>query len=417
MQTRYGDVRILIVEDHAAQRFSLVQLLRRIGISNVHAVEDGIAAAEELQRNKFDLVFCDIEMRNANGAELISAIAQKGAAAFAGPVPMWVWVSALAGDIVDSHISLAEGLFFPGVAAVKKPLTKAKLLPVLDSFEQLKHCSTLERISAPTDEEILSALENVEQFSIHLQPQVELISGKICGAEALCRWIHPLAGMILPTHFIPRMEALNVADVLFFETAKACGEVLARCTELGYDITISINASAQTLCKQGSIDKFDALVARSGTPRSRITVELTEDVAVANVLDLSIAINRLRVLGYGLAIDDFGVGIATLKLLADLPFTELKIDRMFVKDIGKRTQRSKICRSAISLARDLRLRCVAEGVETAAQNDYLVAMGCHIGQGFYWSPAVTTDAFFELLTTDFHRPSDKAGPISSGLIS
>jgi EAL domain-containing protein (putative c-di-GMP-specific phosphodiesterase class I) len=123
------------------------------------------------------------------------------------------------------------------------------------------------------------------------------------------------------------------------------------------------------------------VVAASGVPRALLTLELTEEPSVRDPFALGIALNRLRLLGYRIAIDDFGIGIATLKLLADLPFTQMKVDKSFVSQMLAGNQRATICRSIIRLAKDLGMECVAEGVETPAQCVALHALGCDIGQG------------------------------------
>ncbi len=225
------------------------------------------------------------------------------------------------------------------------------------------------------------------------QPQHDIASARLAGAEALVRWRHPEHGLVQPDLFIPRIEALDAADPVFFFVTRQCLAAQQRLRAAGIDIALGINASAQTLCRPGVLEAFDALVAASGVPRQSLTVELTEGYPVPDTLVLSVVMNRLRLLGYGVAIDDFGVGIATLKLLADLPFTQLKVDRSFVADVDGHGQRATICRNMIGLARELGLECVAEGVETDAQRAALLALRCPLGQGYLWSAPTPAEVF------------------------
>ncbi|AEI76945.1 phytochrome-like protein Cph [Cupriavidus necator N-1] len=196
-------------------------------------------------------------------------------------------------------------------------------------------------------------------------------SRRRAGAEALVRWRHPEHGLVQPDLFIPRLEALDAADPVFFFVCLAAQQ---RLRAAGIHIALGINASAQALCRPGVLEASDALVAASGVPRQALTVELTEGSPVPDTLALSVALNHLRLLGYGVAIDDFGVSIATLKLLAGLPFTQLKLDRSFVVDVDGHGQRAAFCRNMINLARELGLECVAEGVETDTQRAALLAL-------------------------------------------
>lgn len=394
MPIRYASLRILVVEDHPLQRVVAEGLLHQLGVQAVVSAENGTQAAEILGRERFDVVFCDIEMPGGNGPELIAELHARGPRAFAGTPPTWVWVTALTEDILESNRGLAHAAGIARVHALRKPLSRDAVEEILSGalvHEPAGAAAAPAR--SPDDAELLAAARSGDGLLVMLQSQHDIASGRLAGAEALVRWRHPGHGLMQPDQFIPRLEALDAADPVFFFVAQQCLQAQQRLRAAGIEIPLSINASAQTLCRPGVVEQFDALVGISGVPRQTLTVELTEGHPVPDPLALSVAMNRLRLMGYGVAIDDFGVGIATLKLLADLPFTQLKLDRSFVAEIDHPGPRAAICRSMIGMALDLGLECVAEGVETDAQRGALVALRCPLGQGYLWSAPRPVEAF------------------------
>ncbi|SCU74255.1 Signal transduction protein [Cupriavidus necator] len=394
MPIRYARLRVLVVEDHPFQRVAAEGLLRHLGVQTLVSAESGTQAAEILAREPFDIVLCDIEMPGGNGPELIAELHRRGQRAFAGAAPVWVWVTALAEDILDSNRGLAHASGIPRVHALRKPLSRDAVEEILaDALVRQPAGESAASAWSPDDAELVAATRSGTDLLVMLQPQHDIASGRLAGAEALVRWRHPEHGLVPPDIFIPRLEALDAADPVFFFVTHQCLAAQQRLRAAGIHITLGINASAQTLCRPGVLETFDALVAASGVPRQALTVELTEGYPVPDTLALSVALNRLRLLGYGVAIDDFGVGIATLKLLADLPFTQLKLDRSFVVDVDGHGQRAAICRNMINLARELGLECVAEGVETDAQRAALLALRCPLGQGYLWSAPKPAEVF------------------------
>ncbi|KWR90227.1 EAL domain-containing response regulator [Cupriavidus sp. IDO] len=395
MPSRYAALRILVVEDHPFQRVAAEGLLRRLGVRDLHSAANGCEAAALLAEHPFDVVICDIEMPGGNGPELIAELRQRGLHALPGPVPVWVWVTALADDILDSHRSLAFAAGFSHVHALHKPLAGDAIEEILADTLALNQRTGAHapRAEPPDDAELLAAVQTCEAFMVVLQPQFDIATNRMNGAEALIRWRHPTLGLIRPDDFIPRLEQLDAAAPIFFHVLEACLAAQQQLLAAGIEIPLGINASPQTLCQPGLLERLDERVGNSGVPRSLLTIELTEGFPISDTLALSVTLNRLRLLGYGVAIDDFGLGIATLKLLADLPFTQIKLDRSFVGNVADNDQRAAICRNMINMANDLGLECVAEGVETEIQRAALQTLHCGTGQGYLWSAPKPVDAF------------------------
>ncbi|WP_124382662.1 EAL domain-containing protein [Ralstonia sp. SET104] len=393
----FAQLAVLVVDDHPVQRAAARQLLHTLGVQQILSACDGREALYLLQLCHVDLVLCDIDMPGMNGPELMEQMHLRGGRVFARHAPVWAWVSALDAQIVESHVSLADAIGLTHTHGVQKPLRPAHVLPLLEE------AAARERGRAPaaatglpqfSDDELAALIhETPEQIEVVFQPQHDLASNQIAGAEALCRWMHPVHGRVSPAAFVPRLEALGLADGLFFHVLGHCVRVQHALVAHAHSVSIGVNASAQTLGRAGTVDRIEAIVREARIAPAAIAIELTEDSPVPDVAQLTIALNRLRLLGHPLSIDDFGVGIATLKLLADLPFTILKIDRSFTAAVNQTSQRGVICRTMIELARALHLECIAEGVETDAQRQTLRALGCATGQGYLWAAPLSVTAF------------------------
>lgn len=245
----------------------------------------------------------------------------------------------------------------------------------------------------PTDDELFDLARHPMALTVLLQPQFQISNDRLRGAEALCRWQHPRLGLIGPDSFIQRLEELDVAEAIFLAVVERCLFAQQSLNAVGVVVPIGINASARTLCRPGLVDQFDTMVKESKIPAERFVIELTEAVTEYDFAALASSFNRLRFHGYSIAIDDFGIGIATLDLLADLPFTQVKVDKSFVDHILADTNRSRVCRSIIRLAKELGMDSVAEGVETREQLDVLQSLGCDLGQGYLWAPPEPIDEF------------------------
>ena len=393
----FAQLAVLVVDDHPVQRAAARQLLHTLGVQQILTACDGREALYLLQLCHVDLVLCDIDMPGMNGPQLMEQLLLRGGKVFPRQAPVWAWVSAMDAPIVESHVSLADAVGLTHTHGVQKPLRPAHVLPLLeDAAARERNPAPAAPLGAPqfSDDELAALInETPEQIDVVLQPQHDLASDQIVGAEALCRWIHPVHGRVSPAAFVPRLEALGLADGLFFHVLEHCVRVQHALAAHAHPVPIGVNASAQTLSRPGTIERVESIVREARIAPASISLELTEDSPVPDATQLIIALNRLRLLGHPLAIDDFGVGIATLKLLADLPFTILKIDRSFTAAVNQTSQRGVICRTMIELARTLHLECIAEGVETNAQRQTLRTLGCATGQGYLWAAPLSTTAF------------------------
>ena len=227
------------------------------------------------------------------------------------------------------------------------------------------------------------------ELVLHYQPKADLRSGEVNGVEALVRWSHPVRGLVPPDDFIPLAQKTGVIVPLTFFVLN---EALRQCRTWqleGLELCVGVNLSARNLLDVNLPDTVGELLGRWELPPSLLELEITESTILADPIRAMHVLSRISGMGVRLAIDDFGTGYSSLAYLKRLPVDELKIDKSFVQGMGDDENDAVIVRSTIDLGRNLGLRVVAEGVETAAAWRQLVSLGCDVAQGYYLSRPVS----------------------------
>jgi len=239
--------------------------------------------------------------------------------------------------------------------------------------------------------ELLRALEHNE-LRLHYQTQVYLSDNKLRGLEALLRWQHPEHGLLLPGEFMQLAEdnAEIIDGIANWTLEAACAQISAWRAASIQPVPIAINFSAAQLRDKRVVTRLRELLHRYEVPSEFLELEIAENLlmsepAAAEVLD------ELRKLGTRVMVDHFGAGYSSLIQLKDLPVTGLKIDREFVHGIAESAKHASITRAIVSLAAEIGMDTVAEGVESSRQTEFLRAMGCRAYQGFCFSPAVPAE--------------------------
>jgi diguanylate cyclase (GGDEF)-like protein len=226
-----------------------------------------------------------------------------------------------------------------------------------------------------------------DQFHLVYQPIVDLDTGRIRGVETLVRWVHPERGPVSPAEFIPVAENTGLIVPLGrWILAQACHQAAAwRATDPNAaGLTISVNVAGRQLEEPGFVAEVTALLHETGLPAERLVIEVTE-TAVIDGGDVVEVLNDLRALGLGVALDDFGTAASSLGLLLTCPVSVLKLDRSFVEAITTTDRQAAVATAVIQMARALRLRAVAEGIETTEQAEFLRRLGYRLGQGFLFA--------------------------------
>ena len=251
------------------------------------------------------------------------------------------------------------------------------------------------------ERDLRSALARNE-LRLHYQPIVGAASCHARGAEALLRWQHPVHGLLGPDRFIALADETGlIADIGAWVLAEACMQG-KRWHRAGLaDFEMSVNVSAVQFAQPGLYAQVEAALARSGFPASCLVLEITESSLMSDCAHAARCLRALKALGLRIAIDDFGTGYSSLAYLRRLPIDVIKIDRALVSDVDRDADASAIVRAALAMAHSLRLRVVAEGVETAAQEMLLQASHCDALQGFRYGRPLVAEAFrFGSLTPD-----------------
>jgi len=233
-----------------------------------------------------------------------------------------------------------------------------------------------------------------EQFLVYYQAQVDS-SGRVTGAEALLRWLHPERGLVSPAEFIPLVEETRlILPIGQWVLDTACERLAAWADQPALaHLTIAVNVSARQFHDEGFVDQVLAALARSGARPQRLKLELTESLLVDDVDQVIAKMSVLKAKGVDFSLDDFGTGYSSLSYLKRLPLDQLKIDQSFIRNILTDTNDAAIARMVVVLAESLGLAVIAEGVETEAQRDFLASQGCHAYQGYLFSRPLPVEGF------------------------
>jgi EAL domain-containing protein (putative c-di-GMP-specific phosphodiesterase class I)/GGDEF domain-containing protein len=238
-------------------------------------------------------------------------------------------------------------------------------------------------------------------FIYHYQPQVDLLTGLIVGAEALIRWNHPVFGLQMPDKFIKIAEETGM--IIEIER-RGIGEVAAFAAEVNKGranpLIFSVNISPLEVTRNDFVSLLSNVIFETGIDPSMLTLELTESLLTEDSTHVVDQFRRLNALKVGVSIDDFGTGYSSLRSIDRFPISEIKIDRSFIQDALTRGTKQIVIQTVLSFGRELAVRVVAEGIETEEQLAVLKEMGCRIGQGYLFSRPIAAGQFCALLASE-----------------
>ena len=256
----------------------------------------------------------------------------------------------------------------------------------LHSFERL----VLERF-------LRRALEQ-EEFQLYYQPKIDLVTGCVTGMEALLRWIHPGMGMISPTKFIPLAEETGlIVPIGAWVLHTACAQIRAWQLAGLPPLRVAVNLSARQFAHDDLHATIERALAETGLAPELLELEITESLTMDNPEHAAALLKKLKALGIRLAIDDFGTGYSSLGYLKRFPIDNVKIDRSFIKDIPDDEDDVAITQAVIAMSHSLRLKVIAEGVETAEQLEFLRTHGCDEAQGYLFGAPMPAEDFVKLM--------------------
>ena len=248
--------------------------------------------------------------------------------------------------------------------------------------------------------ELRRALE-LKQLELYFQPKVDALTLQVTAAEALLRWKHPERGFVSPVVFIPLAERFGLIGAIGNWVIEEAARYAGHWRKTGLRMRVAVNISGLQMGEPDLVERIEDALQRNGIPPGRFTCEITESVAMADTKVTQRTFEKMRAAGLHVSIDDFGTGHSSLSTLRSLPAAELKIDQAFVRDLVDNEDAKVIARSIVGMAAALKLRVVAEGVETSGQCELLVEMGCNELQGFLFSKPIPADDL-EWLARDEH---------------
>jgi diguanylate cyclase (GGDEF)-like protein len=272
-------------------------------------------------------------------------------------------------------------------------------------FDHGMHARAVSRLQLESD--LRQAVEQKE-FCVYYQPIVSLQTGRLAGFEALVRWNHPRRGLVMPADFIPVAEETGlIVPIGEWVLQEACRHI--RECQLAHpshrSLSLSVNLSARQVAQPDLLERIKDALAVSTLNSHCLKLEITESVVMENAEAAALMFKQLRALGVQLSIDDFGTGYSSLSYLHRFPLNYLKIDRSFVSRLTTDNDNA-IVRTISTLARNLGMEVIAEGIETEEQYQQLRLLGCEYGQGYLFSHPVNNDGVTHLLAQDAHRDTD-----------
>ncbi len=375
---------LYIVDDDI--EFSL--LLRDISSPHVPALEvfhEPISFFDKIELTSADIVILDIKMPKMDGIEVLRELAGKRVSS------SLILISGVESGVLNSTAMLAKELGLNIAAQLPKPFPPQKLVDVLtniisdDEVKSFKHTDhNGGEVYSFSKAEIEDGLSK-GQITLFYQPQIDLNTRQLCSVEGLVRWNHPTLGLIPPNHFLPQVNKRRLLDALTDHVIECAINAESVWNKLGIEINTSINVNASNVINLSLPEKLETLANNAEITPSKICLEVTESELMTELIPSMDTLTRLRLKGFRLSIDDFGTGFSSLLQLYRIPFTELKIDRSFIKNLATNSESRIIVETCILLAHKLGMKVVAEGIEDRETFTILHELGCDIGQGYYFS--------------------------------
>lgn len=405
-ETQSRNQRLLILDDDPEVNQTICAIARRSGFQTCSTTEPE-QFFQAIANWKPTHLVLDLVMPNADGVEIIKQLGHHGI-----PCQLIV-ISGLGGRVLEAAAKTAteNGLNVSGVLA--KPFSSSRLRSLLSFHPQARTdlCQAMESIAHPCGRAELNARSineamEADDFSVCFQPKVACRNGAVMGFETLVRWQHPHKGLIMPDDFIPIAEQSGQIDSL---TRCIVTKSLAwfAASFLDTHLQIAINISGRTFSTPEFPGWIVAECERFGVKPGQVVLEITETTSMQDPVKTLETLTQFRIKGFSLSIDDFGVGYSSLVQLARFPFSEMKIEKMFVISARESAESQKIAAAVVGLGKALSMHVTAEGVEDEWTLDFLREIGCDFAQGYYFSRPMGGEQALDWYAANRHlRPSD-----------
>ncbi|MHA4866117.1 EAL domain-containing response regulator [Duganella sp. PWIR1] len=385
-----AQLHFLVAEGDQVQRHALADILVHVGVGRITQAPDGHTALRHFSAGitpPVDIAIIDLALPGMDALELIRRLGE--ARCKAGIIV----VGAQSNAVLFSVETMADAYGVNVLGAIGKPVIGSRLMALVSNYLQPGAAHGAQgpapRMSFAEVGQGLQARE----FDPYFQPKIELETGQVKGLEMFARWRHPLHGVLGPASFMQALEDNRRVDFLDWAMIEKSVAACRKLHDQGVPISVSINVDQTTLAHPQFMEQIGTCLERHRIMADYITFEMTESAVLTTDPHFLERLLRLRMKGFGLAIDDYGTGRSNLQLLARIPFSELKIDRSFVDGASKRAAIGTVLRSCLGLARSLDRRSVAVGVETKQDWDFLQGLGCTYAQGYYIAKPMPVEDF------------------------
>ncbi|MYN19343.1 EAL domain-containing protein [Rugamonas sp. FT107W] len=386
-----AQLHFLVAEGDQVQRHALADILVHLGVGRITQAPDGHTALRHFSAGitpAVDIAIIDLALPGMDALELIRRLSE--AKSRVGVVV----VGAQSNAVLFSVETMAAAYGINMLGAIGKPVIGSRLEAIITDYLQPSEARAAAREQVPhiSFAEVGQGLQ-MREFDPYFQPKIELETGQVKGLEMFARWRHPLYGVLGPASFMPALEDNRRIDFLDWSMIEKSVAACRTLHDQGIPISFSINVDQGTLAHPQFMEQIAACLDRHRIMADYITFEMTESAVLTTDPHFLERLLRLRMKGFGLAIDDYGTGRSNLQLLARIPFSELKIDRSFVDGASKKQAIGTVLRSCLGLARNLDRRSVAVGVETKQDWDFLQGLGCTYAQGYYIAKPMPVEEF------------------------
>lgn len=388
------DLTVLVLEDEPFQRLVTVTALEKVLRGPILQAADGHEAVAVLSAcDAVDIVLCDLKMAGMDGLAFLRQ------ASCSGKIGAVVLCSELDSTLRQATIAMIQCLGLTFLGDLGKPFNLEGFSQVVKRYQE--RCNSVPRLLSPAElptlNDVQQGLDNGE-FEAYYQPKVTLQGQLLVGAEVLARWTHPQWGVLPPAHFLPVMEKHKLINRLFWQLFEQGLALQRRLAAQGEGISLAFNLHPSQLVCTALIERITLLIKRSQVPPASVTFEITESGFISAPARSLENLVRLRMLGCGLAMDDFGAGYSSLDRLSDLPFSEIKLDRAFARKMQSQPKSAAIISCSVALARALGISLVIEGVETVEQQVRLIELGATLAQGFLFARPMPESHFIDFCT-------------------
>jgi EAL domain-containing protein (putative c-di-GMP-specific phosphodiesterase class I)/CheY-like chemotaxis protein len=379
-----SSIRVLILDDEPFMLKLLGHVLSNLGYTSVTLCDNGRDALERIAETGSNLILLDLNMPEMDGIEFVRHLVDRH---YTGSL---VLISGEDERMLQTAEKLVQAHKIPILGHLHKPVKPDMLAALLQKWAPPSADSSKIEKKVYSADEVRKAI-NEGQLVNYYQPKVAIATGEVVGVETLVRWRHPTDGVVFPDQFIGVAEGAGLIDDLTRVVFAGAMEQARVWQEAGLPLRIAVNVSMDNLASLTFLSFVAELTTKEGIPPQRVVLEVTETRLMQDTRAPLEILTRLRLKRFRLSIDDFGTGHSSLAQLRDIPFDELKIDQGFVHGAWRDETLRAMYEASLSLARQLGMEVVAEGVADRDDWNFLQKTGCDLAQGMFVSRPVQAE--------------------------